>query len=179
MSKKLHRLVYLSRNEIIGEWQEVSEKIQRLHEEASARNSDRGITGVLMFNSGCFAQVLEGSGHDLRLLFDRICNDPRHSRVALLDLSPQPKPRYSNWSMAFVGQDAATLKLFTDYRDTCDKEAIKPTEDRLYDVLHEELLIAERKCMATLSGSDDSGADHNLHANEDLSLDTTKFRPSV
>ncbi len=103
MSGHLHRLVYYSRNQIEGDLEgEVHDILA-----ASRRNNvAAGVTGALMFNAGCFAQVLEGPLDAVEAIFERIQQDARHSNVAVIFAGPAAERRFPGWAMAFVGEHA-------------------------------------------------------------------------
>lgn len=61
------------------------------------------MTGALRFNSGCFAQVLEGPRSAVEEVFERIQQDERHGEVSLLECDPTQSRSFENWSMGFVG----------------------------------------------------------------------------
>jgi len=110
MSNDLYRLVYYSRNAIIGDAATLAAAITSILTWSQANNQRVGITGALMFNSGCFAQVLEGSQSAVEDMFERIQQDDRHGDVSLLAFDPAPTRAFENWSMGFVGasvEDAA------------------------------------------------------------------------
>lgn len=71
---------------------------------ASARehNAEGEISGMLMFHSMQFFQVLEGPEAEVRACFDRIKNDPRHSGVIVLLDQPAEKRCFEGWDMASV-----------------------------------------------------------------------------
>ena len=83
----LQRLVYYSRNAIPGTSGELERHIEQILETSRRNNEAVGVTGALMFNNGCFAQILEGPREAVEKTFERIQRDPRHSDVVLLDLS--------------------------------------------------------------------------------------------
>lgn len=70
---------------------------------ASSRrqNLRRGVTGILLFSGGHFAQLLEGSAQALRETMAAIDADPRHEAVTRLMEGPLAQRRFANWSMAF------------------------------------------------------------------------------
>jgi acetolactate synthase regulatory subunit len=103
MSQALHRLVYLSHNEMLGTREEVAAEVQRILAVSRRRNFSAGITGALMFNAGCFAQVLEGRLAAVSETFERIQRDPRHSDVAVLEFEAISARSFPDWSMAYVG----------------------------------------------------------------------------
>ena len=65
MTETLYRLVYFSRNLITGMPAEISAEIDSILASARRNNAPLGITGALIFNSGIFAQVLEGARHNI------------------------------------------------------------------------------------------------------------------
>ena len=67
-----------------------------------------------MFNSGCFAQVLEGPLGAVAATFERIQRDARHADVMVLDFRPVSERSFGAWSMAFVGQSLEGRDLFAD-----------------------------------------------------------------
>jgi hypothetical protein len=105
MSQGLHRLVYLSHNEMLGTPEEIAAEVQRILAVSRRRNFAAGITGALMFNAGCFAQVLEGRLAAVSETFERIQRDPRHSDVSVLEFEPISARSFPDWSMAYVGQN--------------------------------------------------------------------------
>jgi hypothetical protein len=103
MTTDLYALVYYSRNRVAKEPAALADEIQSILA-ASRRNNERaGVTGALMFNAGCFGQVLEGSLTAVEAVFERIQQDPRHGDVSLLGISRQDGRSFENWSMGFVG----------------------------------------------------------------------------
>src|SRR4051812_34125392 len=70
---------------------------------ARARNQSLGVTGVLLFRDGLFAQILEGDESSVREVFESIQKDPRHHDVQILPRIQYDQRRFQKWSMAFVG----------------------------------------------------------------------------
>lgn len=62
MSSTIARLIYLSTNQIEGDEAAVSREISSILDVARKANDAVGVTGALMFNSGCFAQILRVRG---------------------------------------------------------------------------------------------------------------------
>ena len=44
-------------------------------------NSEKNITGLLLYDQGTFCQVLEGEAEDVHALFSKILKDERHTNV--------------------------------------------------------------------------------------------------
>lgn len=108
MAQDLYRLVYFSRNQLAGPPDAQEREVAAILE-ASRRNNPRAdVTGALMFNAGCFGQVLEGPQPAVEATFERIQNDLRHGDVTLLALEPIEARSFPDWSMAYVGARAGS-----------------------------------------------------------------------
>jgi len=111
MSEQLYSLCYISRNAIENQGIfELSQEIQAILKTARKRNSERQITGALVYSAGYFAQVLEGPLNEIEMTFERIQCDPRHRDVKILQYHPLEERRFSDWSMAFAGLDPDGLE---------------------------------------------------------------------
>lgn len=70
--------------------------------EVSKRNNPKlEVTGVLIFYSGVFLQVLEGPEHSVKKLFGKISMDKRHYLIKTIQEGPVAKRSFPDWSMAF------------------------------------------------------------------------------
>ena len=115
METGLHSLAYVSRNRIDGARRRCDEEIDAILAQARINNRRLGVTGALLYNDGCFAQVLEGPVDAVETLFETIQCDPRHGDVAVLHCQPVEARSFATWSMAYVGlPDEAQLPL--DFR---------------------------------------------------------------
>lgn len=87
--------------------------ISTLHEELStdeldallstsrANNDQNDISGMLTVRGRDVMQVLEGDADNVRALYARISQDPRHSNVVTVWTSTHDARRYPDWSMGF------------------------------------------------------------------------------
>ena len=66
-----------------------------------ARNERAGITGMLLYKSGCFLQAFEGEETDVRALHRRLTKDPRHRNIVMLMSGPITEREFSDWTMGF------------------------------------------------------------------------------
>ena len=99
MTENLYRIVYCSRNLI--EKKHDDELSSILH--ASRQNNTcEGVTGALLFNDDCFAQVLEGPRPSVERIFERIQRDPRHGQVTVVDNGFADQRDFPQWAMAHV-----------------------------------------------------------------------------
>jgi hypothetical protein len=81
-----------------------------LLEQARRNNGRLGVSGILLYESGSFLQVLEGEPATLSELYQRISGDPRHYRVQVLREAVITKRSFGEWSMGFVSLDAQLLR---------------------------------------------------------------------
>jgi uncharacterized Fe-S cluster-containing MiaB family protein len=68
---------------------------------ARKRNAELEVTGILLFHSGSFFQVLEGDRPVIEALFEKIAADKRHTRAAKIILEAIPERAFSEWKMGF------------------------------------------------------------------------------
>jgi hypothetical protein len=74
------------------------------------RNSQREITGLLLYHGQAFLQVLEGARESLELLLVSLRKDPRHHQLEVLREGPIAARRFDAWTMGFVSLDGMLLK---------------------------------------------------------------------
>src|SRR5689334_22827360 len=112
MNGPLQRIVYYSKNLLTGTDEEIAASIEQILQTARVNNTKANLTGALIFNCGCFAQVLEGPRDSVVEIFERIQCDPRHTEVQVLEYEPTKERVFPNWSMAFIGVRERDEKLF-------------------------------------------------------------------
>jgi hypothetical protein len=139
----LYRLVYVSRNEIEGDEVTIQSEIEQILTKARTQNPLSNITGALLFNTGCFAQILEGLHDDIQETFERIQCDRRHSHVAVLAFEPIAERKFTNWSMAYFGTDSKVSGRFADIIKVSGFDSSKLSGDRITELLQEHLLDEE------------------------------------
>ena len=110
----LFRVVYFSRNAIEGSLETQRAEVNAILEASQRNNREAGISGVLVFNNGVFGQVLEGPPEEVEDMFDRIQADERHFDVTVLETAPLARRSFAQWSMGFVGADAAFEAMFAN-----------------------------------------------------------------
>ena len=74
---------------------------------AQIKNQSMGITGILLFNSGNFMQLIEGAEANVAELYEKIKNDNRHTDVTQLLEEEISHRNFDNWFMGY--KDLATL----------------------------------------------------------------------
>lgn len=143
MTTDLYRLVYYSRNRLEGSREEVRRQIGDILAVSKRNNSAGGITGALVFNSGIFAQVLEGPGNEVEATFERIQRDPRHGDVDVLEFEGTHQRGFPSWSMAFLGASEQDRALFGDLGDTSGFEERRLRGEHIFDVMQRIALEEE------------------------------------
>lgn len=136
MTDDLRRLVYYSRNRTAGAPEAMDATIRSILAASRVNNARVGVTGALMFNAGCFAQVLEGPSAAVEATFERIQQDERHGDVALLAFDAVESRLFTEWSMAYVGASQASADRYGDVAAASGFDLSRMTGDRLCAVLH-------------------------------------------
>ena len=122
MSEDLHPLVYCSRKALVGTPEGMRAEVEQILASARRNNVRLGVTGALLFNRACFAQVLEGARDAVERVFEDISHDLRHREVAILEVAPVEARGFPGWSMAYAGtleDDQATFSALTLTPNEC------------------------------------------------------------
>lgn len=99
------RLIYCSRaTEDLG-----PDELVALLETSRANNNRAGLSGMLLYSSQSFLQVLEGPAEQLSATYERIRSDPRHEALRLLFDGEAPRPLFPDWTMGFDHVDDEEL----------------------------------------------------------------------
>lgn len=142
MTDTIHRLVYYSRNRVIDTPEELAVAIHNMLEAARRNNPRSGVTGALMFNAGCFAQVLEGHSSNVEHVFECIQQDDRHSDVSVLSFSPVKGRFFENWSMSFAGTSIEDAARFGSIANDSGYDPSRMSGEAIFETLH-RLVIEE------------------------------------
>jgi hypothetical protein len=147
MSAEIYRLVYYSRNLTTHDTDTFAAEVSNILSTSRANNERDGITGALMFNAGCFAQVLEGPLDVVEVAFERIQQDDRHSEVSLLAMEPITKRSFPNWAMGFMGLSDHDAARFADVAAASDFDPSHFSGDKLHSILR-DLAVEEERAAA-------------------------------
>ena len=131
----LYHLVYVSRNEIEGSIENVYQEIDNILTTARENNAAKDITGALLFNDGCFAQVLEGPREEVEDLFEDIQGDSRHSNAMVLSCKPIEERSFREWTMAYRGTDSDARRRFTELMNSQDISSTDISGDSIFSLL--------------------------------------------
>jgi len=147
MTEVLYRLVYYSRNHIAGRRTTFAAEVDTILARSRDNNARDGITGALLFNAGCFAQVLEGPLPKIETTFERIQQDDRHGDVSLLTLEPIAARSFPNWSMGFVGLSSEDTAQFSKVAADSGFEISRLSGDQIHSIL-KDLALQEESAAA-------------------------------
>jgi hypothetical protein len=142
MGASIYRLVYYSRNHIAHDQALFASNIQKILEKSRINNQRDEITGALLFNAGCFAQVLEGPLDKVEAAFERIQQDQRHGDVSLLALDPISRRSFPNWAMGFIGTSDIQAKRFAGIGASTGFDPSRLSGDEIHALLR-DLAIEE------------------------------------
>jgi hypothetical protein len=77
------------------------------------RNNERDdITGMLVFDSTAFLQVIEGDREKLSKLYAALVLDTRHHKLTILGMGPIDEREFSSWQMGFAAAHTGHRALF-------------------------------------------------------------------
>lgn len=91
-----------------------SSDISSILEAAHEHNSKHNITGILLYRSGIFLQLLEGNQGDVQGIYQKISKDPRHANLIRLFETNKNSRIFTDWSMAFRELDDLDLKMINE-----------------------------------------------------------------
>lgn len=84
---------------------------------ARATNSALEVTGVLLYDSGSFFQVLEGEPEVVDELYEKIGKDKRHDRVSKIIYESIASRNFSEWTMGYAGITREEIKTISGFND--------------------------------------------------------------
>jgi hypothetical protein len=113
----LHRLAYSSYADGLSQ-----DDLTDILAACERNNPAAHLTGMLLFDSGRFVQLLEGPRDALTKRFLSIASDPRHHGVEILVAGPIDSRLFGDWSMHYVPAHGSRADLLRKYR--CSDEFI-------------------------------------------------------
>ena len=125
MSTALKRVMYLSRATRAMQRGELEDMLVG----SRKRNLAHGITGLLVYEGGAFAQVLEGPPEKVGQLLRNIRSDARHSRYEQLSSGPIEARYFSGWAMDWahledIHDDHRALRRYMRSNTITDRGAV-------------------------------------------------------
>ncbi|MDZ4201777.1 MAG: ABC transporter substrate-binding protein [Gallionella sp.] len=77
------------------------QELEALHQISSDNNQPLSITGCLLYQDGCFMQMLEGKREAVLALMEQIGKDPRHRNPRIVMQGDAQRRVFLDWGMAF------------------------------------------------------------------------------
>lgn len=96
----------------------VREDLKTILEASRRNNAKRSVTGMLLYSSGSFFQVLEGEATVLEEVFTIIAADARHTKVTRIINEPITRRAFSEWTMGYselIPSEMETVEGFNDF----------------------------------------------------------------
>ncbi|MEJ7930048.1 BLUF domain-containing protein [Ramlibacter sp. AN1015] len=78
----------------------LSSELKHLLSRAQARNAEFGVTGLLLFRGGAFAQCIEGPAESIEHILGVISADPLHTDIVITSRERVTERAFPEWSMA-------------------------------------------------------------------------------
>lgn len=106
--------------------------IDRILASARRRNPVLGITGVLVYGSGLFFQMLEGPRDHVARLMDLLHKDPRHEGIVVLNEMEDVRERlFPDWDMELATSDSIREVLLDARNDVTTGGQAQALEEML------------------------------------------------
>lgn len=102
----MRRIIYASR--ALHDFDD--DELLSLLTRARTANQRYGITGMLVYASRSFLQVLEGEDAFVEKVWDRVRLDDRHTGLRVLSDGPVQQRSFGEWTMGFWHPDAEDLE---------------------------------------------------------------------
>ena len=84
---------------------------------ARRNNSQQSVTGMLLYASGSFLQILEGDEATLIGLFATISSDSRHRNLTKIIQEPIAQRAFGDWTMGFAEIESSELVSIEGFSD--------------------------------------------------------------
>lgn len=95
----------------------VRDDLKTILEASRRNNAKRSVTGMLLYSSGSFFQILEGEDSVLEETFTMIAADPRHTRVTRIIHEPITRRSFSEWTMGYSEISESELETIDGLND--------------------------------------------------------------
>ena len=115
-SQFLLRLTYVSRAADSLD----SKQLTEILKQARINNTEKGITGILVFNKNYFLQCVEGSRIAINELLNALVADNRHHDLQIIEAREVNERIWGEWSMDYVSPNPSNQSLFLKYSSSRD-----------------------------------------------------------
>lgn len=115
----MYQLIYAST--VNGEL--THENVMAIVKKASEKNEKLGISGLLLFTSKYFLQILEGGRLPLNQTYNHISSDARHKDLCILEYKRIEERRFPSWGMRMLGSHDLAKDVYYKY---CENGEFNP-----------------------------------------------------
>ena len=129
---RLFRLIYSSRAKKVLNFSDVKDLTQN----ASDKNKEKAITGMLLYANNYFFQTIEGSQEEINDLYLRIAKDERHGSIRLLSYIKIEDRLFPSWGMGLI-QTEPSHELINRYFEDGKFIPANLSPDQSENILHE------------------------------------------
>ncbi|MBX2850820.1 MAG: BLUF domain-containing protein [Phycisphaeraceae bacterium] len=91
------------------------ESLKQMAHQAALNNAQQSITGLLLYGSGHYLQVLEGNPTSLKRLYDRISKDTRHMSCDVLYEHKRVVKLFPKWNMGQLNLESPGLNAMSQW----------------------------------------------------------------
>ncbi|MBF0210426.1 MAG: EAL domain-containing protein [Desulfamplus sp.] len=103
----VYTVIYISRaSESISQ-----EEINKILKASRKNNSERSITGFLIYNNGYFMQLIEGRREVIEAVLGKVIDDPRHRDVNIILRTFNERRLFTDWTMGFWNMKEAGSQI--------------------------------------------------------------------
>ncbi|MCF6439539.1 BLUF domain-containing protein [Pseudoalteromonas luteoviolacea] len=81
------------------------QELESLRRQCAGANQLKSISGMLLYDTHHFMQVIEGEKLKVEQLFEHIKQDKRHTKVEALICNPIEKRNFKKWAMGLIDLD--------------------------------------------------------------------------
>jgi uncharacterized Fe-S cluster-containing MiaB family protein len=78
-----------------------NDEIITILRKARINNAKLNVTGILLYDSGSFFQIIEGKQNTIAELYEKISQDERHAHVTKVIIEPIEERSFSEWTMGY------------------------------------------------------------------------------
>lgn len=94
-----------------------ADELESILDQSRVNNERIDVTGMLLYESGAFFQVLEGDRNVVEELYQRLEGDERHQNVIKLIVEPIEERNFGTWSMGYPKVSRAELAQIDGLND--------------------------------------------------------------
>lgn len=106
----IHQIFYVSQSKKVFN----DDNLMELLDKSRKSNDKNGVTGMLIYNSSIFLQLLEGDRESVQKIFDKIKADKRHDQVIILYEGDIEERLFPHWTMGYKSIDEIKPELLAE-----------------------------------------------------------------